>query len=50
VRAGLTTFVVDGLCSSVRPPTFSIRWWMQFFGHVPFVGVPIVAAARGKAP
>jgi hypothetical protein len=33
-----------------RPPTFSIRWWVQFFGHVPFVGVPIVAAARGKAP
>jgi hypothetical protein len=31
-----------------RPPTFSIRWWVQFFGHIPFVGIPIVASARGN--
>lgn len=26
-----------------RPPTITIRWWIQFFGHIPFVGLPIVA-------
>jgi hypothetical protein len=26
-----------------RPPTITIRWWIQFFGHFPFVGLPIVA-------
>jgi len=25
-----------------RPPTFNYRWWVQFFGHIPFVAVPIV--------
>jgi hypothetical protein len=29
-----------------RPPTVGMRWWVQFFGHIPFVGVPIVAAGR----
>jgi len=24
-----------------RPPTVNFRWWVQFFGHVPFVAVPI---------
>jgi hypothetical protein len=32
-----------------RPPNFSIRWWVQLLGHVPFVGVPIVASARGSS-
>ena len=27
-----------------RPPTITFRWWVQFFGHFPFVGVPIVAS------
>ena len=27
-----------------RPPRITIRWWVQFFGHMPFVGLPIVAA------
>jgi hypothetical protein len=27
-----------------RPPTIGIRWWVQFVGHVPFVGIPIVAS------
>ena len=26
-----------------RPPTISTRWWVQFVGHFPFVGIPIVA-------
>ena len=28
-----------------QPPSISIRWWVQLFGHFPFVGVPIVAIA-----
>jgi hypothetical protein len=27
-----------------RPPTIGFRWWVQFIGHFPFVGVPIVAS------
>jgi hypothetical protein len=31
-----------------RPPTIGSRWWVQFFGHIPFVGVPIIGSlARG---
>jgi hypothetical protein len=31
-----------------RPPAISFRWWVQLFGHFPFVGIPIVAlASRG---
>lgn len=26
-----------------RPPTINIRWWIQFFGHIVFVGLPIAA-------
>jgi hypothetical protein len=25
-----------------RPPTINFRWWVQFFGHIPFVALPIV--------
>jgi len=27
-----------------RPPSISLRWWVQLIGHFPFVGVPIVAS------
>lgn len=27
-----------------RPPAITFRWWVQFFGHFPFVGLPIVAS------
>jgi hypothetical protein len=27
-----------------RPPAITTRWWIQFFGHFPFVGIPIVAS------
>jgi hypothetical protein len=27
-----------------RPPAINIRWWVQLVGHVPFVGLPIVAS------
>jgi len=30
-----------------RLPTISIRWWVQLIGHIPFVGVPIVASSLG---
>lgn len=31
-----------------RPPTITARWWLQFFGHAIFVGLPIVGiSARG---
>ena len=32
-----------------RPPNVGFRWWVQFFGHIPFVGLPIVAAAGRPA-
>ena len=28
-----------------RPPSVGFRWWVQFVGHFPFVGLPIVAMA-----
>jgi len=33
-----------------RSPTFNYRWWIQFFGHIPFVALPIVAAVSDKLP
>ena len=29
-----------------RPPVIGARWWIQFVGHVFFVGLPIVAIIR----
>jgi hypothetical protein len=28
-----------------RSVPIGIRWWVQFFGHIPFVGLPIVGVA-----
>lgn len=28
-----------------RPPTITVRWWIQLLGHIPFVGLPIVASS-----
>jgi hypothetical protein len=25
-----------------RPPSITLRWWVQLLGHIPFVAVPIV--------
>jgi hypothetical protein len=36
-------FLVD------RPPTINYRWWVQLFGHIPFVGLPIVASIAVRA-
>lgn len=32
-----------------RPPSFTVRWWVQFVGHFPFVGIPIVWLATRPA-
>jgi hypothetical protein len=32
-----------------RPPTITVRWWVQLFGHILFVGIPIVASI-GRMP
>jgi hypothetical protein len=29
-----------------RPPTFTVRWWIQGIGHIPFVGLPMAAIIR----
>ena len=29
-----------------RPPAITVRWWIQFFGHIPFVALPIVMSSR----
>ena len=33
-----------------RPPAITIRWWIQLFGHIPFVAIPIVASIGGGSP
>jgi hypothetical protein len=33
-----------------RPPMITVRWWVQLIGHVPFVGIPIVASLAKTAP
>src|SRR5262245_58091669 len=33
-----------------RPPAINIRWLVQLIGHIPFVGIPIVASIGGGAP
>ena len=33
-----------------RAPTISIRWWIQWIGHFPFVGLPIVALSSRRTP
>lgn len=30
-----------------RLPTVNFRWWVQFFGHIPFVAIPITMGIRG---
>jgi hypothetical protein len=31
-----------------RPPVIAGRWWIQWFGHIPFVGIPIAASSRRR--
>jgi hypothetical protein len=32
-----------------RPPAITTRWWIQLFGHIPFVATPILWAI-GRFP
>lgn len=32
-----------------RPTAITFRWWVQFVGHFPFVGLPIVGSIRGRS-
>ena len=32
-----------------RPPMITPRWWVQFFGHAIFVGLPIVAVSASDS-
>ncbi len=31
-------------------PTITVRWWIQLLGHIPFVGIPIVASIGRTSP
>ena len=31
-----------------RPPAINVRWWVQLFGHIVFVALPIVAIVRAS--
>lgn len=44
VWAIMSTLVIPQLTG--RPPAITYRWWVQFFGHAVFVGLPIVAMIR----
>ena len=33
-----------------RAPAITIRWWIQLIGHIPFVGLPIVASSLRATP
>jgi hypothetical protein len=41
------SLLVIPLLSGIPVP-ITWRWWVQFFGHVPFVGVPIVWGVGGR--
>ena len=32
-----------------QPPSFTLRWWIQCIGHVPFVALPMTWTARRAA-
>ena len=35
---------------TARPPSLTLRWWVQLVGHVPFVALPITWTARNASP
>lgn len=45
----MMSFVIIPLFTHHWPPTITYRWWIQFFGHFPFVGIPIVWSIRRDA-
>ncbi len=44
----MSLVVIPALTHRATPIGF--RWWVQLFGHIPFVGLPIVASIRGTFP
>ncbi len=46
---GTTALAVIPLLAR-HAPAITYRWWVQFFGHFPFVGLPIVASIGGGVP
>ena len=32
-----------------RAPVFNVRWWIQFFGHMVFVALPMVSMVASRA-
>ena len=42
------SFVIVPLFPPHRFPQNWTRWWIQFIGHAPFVGLPIVASIAGR--
>ena len=32
-----------------HPPAITSRWWIQFIGHFPFVGLPMVTSLAGRS-
>ena len=42
------SFVIVPLFPPHAFPRNWTRWWIQFIGHAPFVGLPIVASIAGK--
>jgi hypothetical protein len=44
----MSLVVIPALTHRATPIGF--RWWIQLFGHIPFVGLPIVASIRGRFP
>ena len=44
----MSLVVIPALTHRATPIGF--RWWVQLFGHIPFVGLPIVASIRGMQP
>src|SRR5262245_15221265 len=44
----MSLVVISTLMHRLTPITY--RWWIQFFGHIPFVGLPIVASSVKGLP
>jgi hypothetical protein len=42
------SMVVIPLLVQRAPAPITVRWWLNLLGHIPFVGWPLVWAARGK--
>jgi hypothetical protein len=46
----MMSLVIIPLVTGHGLPTLTYRWWVQFFGHVPFVAIPIVWSVSSRTP